>query len=70
MNPGTVQNPGRRLGGLASAFMTQTGVPSARPTNMTFEAQQFCGGSRVIPLNTSLGDHTSKSYNRFVDKNK
>ena len=35
-----------------------------------FEAKQFVGGSRVIPLNTSLGDHTNPALNRFVDKNK
>ena len=50
--------------------MTQTGMPCPKPANNTFDATLFCGGSRVIPLNTSLGDHNNKSYNRFVDKNK
>ena len=34
------------------------------------DVKQFCGGSRVIPLNTSMGDPNNQAFHRFMDKNK
>jgi hypothetical protein len=51
--------------------MTTTGIPIQKPMNSSFmDAKQFTGGSRVIPLNTTMGDPDNKNFHRFMDKTK
>lgn len=44
----------------------QYGAASTKPTNYTFTDTKFLGGSRVVPLNSTM-DGSQPGYARFVD---
>jgi len=71
MNTGKYTDEGKKYMTMHRPSLShyQYGQSTKQPQNYTFTGDKFLGGSRVVPLNSTM-DGSQPGYARFIDQNK